>query len=388
MRLLSSLDQTAFSELVERAHDVQFSDHFPMAGSFIKLRRHHREYWYHRTLERGDGSAPPKLQSKYVGPVDDVEITRRVENASALKADYMARRKLASQLRRAGLPSPSVIEGEAIEKLAANGLFRLRATLVGSHAFQTYGGILGIKLDQAAYRTDDVDIAPFYSISVLVEESMPDIGNILEKVDSTFKPIFNDFAPSLVAGYLNRDGLKIEILTPNRGDADYGLGLSKMPALGNIGAQASPFLDFLIYEPVRSVVLHGAGIGVVVPSPQRFAVEKLIVSTRRHGGMEAASKVSKDLGQSASLIRGLTGARQHFELGAAWMEAWRRGPTWRKHLVIGSLRLQDSDFGLLEDAVIYAEKMSGNSGGHGLGNGKEGLVNLRRRMGSVGQKHE
>ena len=75
---------------------------------------------------------------------------------------------------------------------------------------------------------------------------MPDIGNILEEVDSTFKPIFNAFSPDLVAGYRNKAGLKIEILTLNRGDADYGRGLSKLPALGNIGAQALPFLDFLI----------------------------------------------------------------------------------------------------------------------------------------------
>ena len=100
--------------------------------------------------------------------------------------------------------------------------------------------------------------------------------------------------------------------------------------------------------------------------------------------MEAASKVSKDLAQSASLIRGLAEAKQDFELGAAWMEAWRRGPKWRKHLAIGSLRLQDSDFGLLEDAVCYAEKMTGTDRrSHGMGDGKEGLVNFRRRMGGV-----
>lgn len=42
MKSLSSIDQAAFSELVERAHDIQFSDQFPVTGSFIKLRRHNR----------------------------------------------------------------------------------------------------------------------------------------------------------------------------------------------------------------------------------------------------------------------------------------------------------------------------------------------------------
>lgn len=126
MRHLSRIDQIAFGDLVERAHDVQFFDQFSEKGSFTKFDRRGREYWYHRVLEPQEDGLP-KLKAQYVGPVDDIEGTKRVENWMALKADYVAHRKLASQLRRSGLPAPAKVEGEIIDHLAKNGLFRLRA---------------------------------------------------------------------------------------------------------------------------------------------------------------------------------------------------------------------------------------------------------------------
>lgn len=379
MRHLSRIDQVAFADLVERAHDVQFSDQFSEKGSFTKFNRRGREYWYHRTLEPQEGGAP-KLKAQYVGPVDDPQVTKRVESSMLLKADYVARRKLASQLRRSGLPTPTRIEGEIIDRLAKNGLFRLRATLVGSHAFQAYSGLLGVKLNEDLYRTEDVDIAQFHSISVLLDDAMRDFGDILQEVDPTFAPIFHGFSDNLVAGYRNREGTKVEVVTPNRSNAAYGYKLARMPALGGIGEQPLPFLDFLIHEPVRSVILHDAGVAVVVPAPERFAVHKMILSTRRHNQVSGRSKVSKDLAQAASLIAALTETKQDFELGSAWIEAWNRGPKWRKHLAISSLRLPDEEFQMLEDAVVNVERLSGlDPMAHGLGEGREGVRLLRER---------
>ncbi|TFV48259.1 GSU2403 family nucleotidyltransferase fold protein [Bradyrhizobium niftali] len=42
------------------------------------------------------------------------------------------------------------MEGLVVSELARAGLFRLRATLVGSMAYQTYSGILGVRLDDIA----------------------------------------------------------------------------------------------------------------------------------------------------------------------------------------------------------------------------------------------
>lgn len=73
-----------------------------------------------------------------------------------------------------------------------------------------------------------------------------------------------------------------------------------MPALGGGSAISLRFMDFLIFEPQRSVMLHKYGIGVTVPAPERYAVHKLIVASRRGG--ESAVKRQKDIWQSTLLI--------------------------------------------------------------------------------------
>jgi len=352
LREISRLDQIAFADLVDRAHDEQFATRFPKKGSFSKMDRRGRSYWYFRHGELlPDGTT--KQTAQYVGPADDPEINTRVENWQRQKADYLTRRKLASQLRRSGLPSPTKTEGEVIDCLAKAGLFRLRGILVGSHAFQTYSGMLSVKLNDALYVTQDVDLAHFYSISVHIDDATEDFGALLNQVDGSFEPIVDPADPKLVVGYRNLEGLKVEVLTTNRGDAAYGDHLTKVPALGGVGAQPLPFLDFLIREPVKSVILHDAGVGVVVPSPERYAVHKLIVATRRNFS-EGRSKVAKDLGQAASLISAMTEIKQDFELGSAWIEAWDRGPNFRKYLSLGLRRLPKEQQDQMQQAVTHA----------------------------------
>jgi len=70
-------------------------------------------------------------------------------------------------------------------------------------------------------------------------------------------------------------------LTSNRGSDEYTGKPSPMPALGGASAENLRFLDYLIYEPVRTVLLHRKGVSVNVPAPERYAVHKLTVSSRR-----------------------------------------------------------------------------------------------------------
>jgi len=90
-------------------------------------------------------------------------------------------------------------------------------------------------------------------------------------------------------------------------------------------------LDFLIYDPEAAVLLHDAGIDVLVPSPQRYAIHKLIVSRRRQQG---AAKQDKDIRQSALLLEVLNEKRP-YEIKSAWDEAYGRGPTWQRLLAEG-----------------------------------------------------
>ena len=89
------------------------------------------------------------------------------------------------------------------------------------------------------------------------------------------------------------------------------------------------FLDFLIYAAVPAVVLHGGGVRVNVPAPERYALHKLIVATRR--SVDGRLKAAKDVDQASALIHALVETRQADLLRDAWEEANARGPAWRKH---------------------------------------------------------
>ena len=103
-----------------------------------------------------------------------------------------------------------------------------------------------------------------------------------------------------------------------------------MPALGGASAQPLRFLDFLIYEPIRSVMLHRNGVVVTVPAPERFAVHKLIVAARRRTDDIGSLKRGKDVRQAELLVEALGVARRQADLATAFSEAWKRGPSWRE----------------------------------------------------------
>src|SRR5690606_6020731 len=90
---------------------------------------------------------------------------------------------------------------------------------------------------------------------------------------------------------------RIELLTAATTGA--GGGIRPIPRLG-FGAQALPYLDYLLHRPVPATYLYDAGIGINVPDPARYALHKLIVAANRPGAEQA--KAAKDLAQAASLI--------------------------------------------------------------------------------------
>lgn len=203
---------------------------------------------------------------------------------------------------------------------------------------------------------------------------LPDVEKLLKDLDPSFAPVFDPSRPTLPTGYRNNHGFNVEFLTPNRSDANFEKTLVKLPALGDVGAQPLRYLDFLIRQPIRSVLLHDAGIGVVVPAPARYAVHKLIVATRRSASI-AAAKSTKDIDQAAELIEAMSSVRQNVDLGFAWMEAWERGPSWRRRLALGALRLPDEPFKTLSAGVVDAARLDWNDPDKfGISSGRDGLI--------------
>ena len=351
MQTIDRMYQAMFSELAQRSLDSTFTAEFSANGRFVPVEVKGKKFWYFDASSRGN------KDRRYVGPVHDPEITSRVERFKDLKADIRTRRKLVSTLvREAYLPRPDPITGEIVQALADAGFFRLRGVLVGTVAFQTYSALLGVRLPDAAMQTGDADFAQFHSISAAVNDTLPPMLDVIRKVDETFREVPHPMDGRSTTRYVSRSGFNVEFLTPSTGSAEHDGKPARMPALGGASATPLRFLDFLIHEPVRSILLHKAGVPVLVPAPERYAIHKLIVATRRRTDADGTAKSRKDLRQSVVLAEALTLVRQHMDLASAFTEAWARGPSWREAIGHG-LSTLDSPSRLLVERGI-AEGLS------------------------------
>lgn len=345
MKEIDLLYRTMYAELAQRCFDASFDATWPETGNFVKVPVKGRAYWYF-------DDARAETKRRYIGPVDDEAITQRVTDFKRIKDDFRGRRKLVSTLtREAGLQAPERMTGDIIEALERAGLFRLRAVLVGTVAFQTYSAYLGVRLPGVAMQTGDADIAQFHSISAAVEDSLPPILDILHSVDISFRPLphMGDSRPA--SQYTNAANYKVEFLTPNRGSDDHSDKPAPMPALGGTAAQPLRFLDFLIYEPVRAVMLHKGGISVLVPAPERFAVHKFIVASRRPTDANGIAKRDKDVRQAFLLFDALATTRGHAALADAFAEAWNCGPHWRTALSSGMGMLRPTEQAWIDEVL-------------------------------------
>lgn len=329
--------QTTYAELLERCKATAFQTDFSEDGAFVPKTIKGKRYWYFQQ------SAKAGRGQKYVGP-ETPELLEQISHHRQVRDDERERRSLVSTLIRSfGLQPPSSETGEIINALAKVGVFRLRGVLVGTVAYQTYAAMLGNPLPRAAMRTNDIDIAQFTNTSIAVKERTPPVLDVLKQVDKTFRAVPH-IRERNVTSYVGRGGVRVDFLTPNQGrDTDVPQSL---PAF-QTDAEPLRFLDFLISDPEPAVVLHGAGVYVLVPSPQRYAVHKLIVSRRRP---EGAAKRAKDIDQAASLFLVL-GERNSHELKITWEEASMRGKAWRQLLVEGLSQLPPRPRDVLLNAV-------------------------------------
>lgn len=319
------VSQTTYAELVERCSAAAFGASFPKDGVFIAKTIKDRRYWYFQSP-----SSKGRTQ-KYVGP-ETPELLEQIESHKNARDDERERRALVSTLVRSlGLPRPQREMATIIAALAEAGVFRLRAVLVGTVAYQTYSAMLGIKLPASIQQTGDIDIAQFANVSAAVEDKTPPILDVLKAVDKTFAPV-----PTIhkghVTSYAAKSGLRVDFLTPNEGqDTDEPQHLEALQT----DAQPLRFLEFLIYEPESAVILHDAGIYVSVPAPQRYAVHKLIISRRR---LQGTGKRDKDIQQVEALLEFLWQKRP-YELKEAWEEAYQKNKKWQRLLIEGTSEL-------------------------------------------------
>ena len=257
-----------------------------------------KAYWYdhyrlgNETIDRYIGEDSEELRRR---------LSRQREISKTEKQAERERARLMRTLRAEGYLMADVGTGQAILAMARTGVFRLGGTLVGTQALHCYEGELGVRIafDQAAM-TDDIDIASFERLSLVLQDRVDD------PLAAVFAELKFDPVPSLERGRVwkwrqtERQTL-IEFLTPSFDEEE---GVRDLPALG-VSAQSLHFLNYLIAEPIQVPFLYRSGILVQVPRPEHFAIHKLIVADRRRDGPDEL-KSRKDRAQAAFLIEVLS----------------------------------------------------------------------------------
>ena len=311
--------QVAYQDLLRMHLDEAASE---VMGSIEERQRNGRIYLYDRFR------IGTEMKSRYLGE-DRPELRDRLVRAAALKAEAQERKKrmsrLARVLRAEGMIGTDRETGSLLLAFSRAGVFRLGGTLIGTGAYALYQGELGVRFDSDELaQTGDIDFASFERLSVALGDRVEEEpGDILRSMK--FEAVPGVYGRQVWKWRQSGGEAMVEFLTPAFGEE----GIKPLPALG-VSAQALNYLNFLIAQPIHALALYRSGVLVQIPRPERFAIHKLIVASRRHGGPEVA-KARKDRAQAEFLIRILAEDRPD-ELAEAYDHAMLQGPRWRERI--------------------------------------------------------
>jgi hypothetical protein len=291
--------QTLYAELFEQVIHAQAEAAVSGVppGTFVSKTIKSGTYWYLQRME-GDRKRQVYLGRESPNLLAWIEEVRQARARSA--ADEAQRARLGSMLAAGGAATESPGMAKVLQLLAESGVFRMGGVLVGTQAFVAYGNMLGVRFDQQALRTQDVDLAQDRTVGIaLSEETAPvNVEQTLTGSGLGFFPVpaLDPRLPSTSFKIRGRE-MRVDFLTPLVGPE------SSTPVfLPSLGVSAHPlrFLDYLIERPAQAVLVTGAGILVNVPDPARFAFHKLWISQRRP--VSEQTKAAKDLRQAGDLL--------------------------------------------------------------------------------------
>lgn len=324
--LLPAAVATLYSELLERLLAEAARRGVGKApGTFTTKTVKGETYAYFQFSEPGG-----KVRQLYLGRAGP-PLERLVARFKAEKPEADRERAgietLCAQARAGGAWTMGPRAGRVLKSFSDAGVFEAGAVLVGTHAFGVLGNLLGARLTGASLRTDDLDLAAVSLLAASGNDS--DAEDALERLEMGFLPVpgLDSRHPS-TSFKVRGESLRVDFLTPGKGGPPV-----PMPRL-KTSAQPLPFMDYLIENPEKAVVLDAGGFLVNVPSPARFALHKIVVAPERPVSQE--SKAGKDLAQAAQLVEALAEARPG-DLRLAHQALRER--RWLKNLERGLKRL-------------------------------------------------
>lgn len=325
--------QTLTSELLDQLLQAEGSEAVPSVGAVVEKVLGGQSYLY---FQRSFG---PFKEQRYLGPATE-ELRARVADwrleRDRAEPDRERRARLVAMLGAGGALRADGASSRVLHHLAEAGVFRLGGVLVGTHAFQVLGNVLGVRWEAAALRTEDIDIAWDRNLEVVLPVEPTDAAAALRRADPSFHPLpeLDSRLPSTSYRVRGRD-LRVDFLTPARpSSATAPVPIRRL----GVAATPLPFLDFLVAEAIPAVVVAASGVLVRVPTPARFAVHKLWTAGERSVAFQA--KAAKDLRQAAQVFSVLVEDRPGDLILAG--EALARQPRRVRQVVRGLERIEES----------------------------------------------
>lgn len=274
-----------------------------------------------------------RTQQTYLGP-DNAETGALVGRLLSRKTDREQDLQHLDQLRAAFISAGGGIMEHAplrvLQAFAHAGVLQPgigQAMLVGTHAFQVLGNLLGVRWS-SQMQTQDIDLAAETDIDLAIHNPTAPVPDVLARLDMGFIPVptLDPRSPSTSFRVRGQE-MRVDLLTPLTGKP-----VNKplfVPAFQSV-AQPLRFLDYLLVSPVPAVVTGRRSLALVnVPAPERFALHKLLVSESRSAAF--ATKAEKDRIQAMQMLEALI-ENAPDELGAAKADLVSRGKGWRDKL--------------------------------------------------------
>lgn len=314
---LSLSAQTSYAQLFDATLASELSRSVAsLRGSFARKTVKGCDYWYFQFTDLG-GS----LRQLYVGP-DAAPVRALVAQARKHRDEPLL--PLARSAIALGCAPVLRRHFRVIRRLSEHGFFRAGGVLIGTHAFLSYGNLLGLRWSESA-RTQDVDLAHAgKSLSLALPSSLQvDTHGAIESLQLGLLPI-SGLSGKSGASYLNPGDpeFRLDFLTTlhRGGDVPY-----EHPQL-RVVLQPLKFMEYLLENVGQAAIFCEEGaVAVSIPHPARYSLHKLLVFAERRGSF--LQKAQKDLRQAAALLEYLKATRG-WEVDEAWADLLSRGSGW------------------------------------------------------------
>ena len=264
-------------------------------GAYITQNSSYLTYWYFQRTDPVSG----ERTKIYLGP-DKGENGERIRRLKKMLEEYRNLGNLEQFSQRVGVlrkfcALPTNLEAKTLIVLEKAGFFSNGGVLIGTHAFRSFGLVLGYYLRD---NTRTTDIYLFWPRTTnLSKQKLEEMAAIITK-NLSLQPLPTINKKQRANAFnIEKSDLKLEILTDIVHAKSNPKAIKSMLSLP-FYAQPLELQDYLTQNAIPVVIPVNKGILVNIPEPERFAVHKLWLSDQRKDTL----KTRKDLAQAALII--------------------------------------------------------------------------------------